>query len=133
MRPFRKSRVLRGPVHDLTAFQALVAAGTFHSYAGSARDRVVEVFGCTRGEAGRIIQEIVCSLTPDDYARSIQMDNGAAADEYGRMFEDLGWYVKLLFNTDDGEAEVCSCHLTRYPLKTKTGIIESYDTDPEQR
>jgi hypothetical protein len=127
LRRFRSPHVVAGPVHDLEAFQAAVAAGAFHAYARSARDPVIGVFGCSRREAGRIIQRIVAGLTSADFARSVKMDNGATADEYGRMYADLGWYVKLLFNRDDGEAEVCSCHLTRFPLTTRTVRLEAFD------
>ena len=66
-------------------------------------------------------------LTPADYSRSVRMDTGESADEYGCMYSELGWYVKLLFNQVDGEAEVCSCHLTRFPLITRAGRIEAFD------
>ena len=127
MHNFRRPRVVPGPVVSLTAFQSAVASGAFHAYARSARDPVIREFDCTRTQAGRIIQRIIAALTPADYSRTVRMDNGEFADEYGCMYAALGWYVKLLFNQGDGEAEVCSCHLTRFPLITRAGRIEAFD------
>lgn len=127
MAQFRKPKVIPGPIYSLLAFQSAVAAGSFHAYARSARDPVILEFGCTRRQAGRIIQRIVAVLTPADYSRSVRLDNGESADEYGCTYAELGWYLKLLVNQDDGEAEVCSCHLTRFPLITRAGRIEAFD------
>ena len=131
MRSFRTPKVVAGPIYSLQAFQSAVASGFFHAYARSARDPVIHEFDCTRAHAGRIIQRIVAVLTPADYSRSVQMDNGELADEYGCMYAELGWYVKLLFNQEDDEAEVCSCHLTRFPLITRAGRIEAFDPSDE--
>ncbi len=131
MADFRKKRVIRGPVHDLTALQKAIRAGLFRAFATSARFRVSTVFGCSLFEAERRIQAIVGSLTAADYAKSLRMNDGVAADEYGVMHQDLGWYVKLRYSASAGEVEVCSCHLTRFPLRTRRGMIKAYDPVPE--
>jgi hypothetical protein len=131
LRFHQQARSIQGPVHDLTFIQAQVSAGNFHAFAGSAIDKVVTVFGCSRRAARTIIQQIVCGLTVMDYARSIQLQNGVRADEYGRMFHDYGWYIKLVINADDGECEVWSCHLTRHALRTRAQTIRAFDREQE--
>lgn len=131
MRDFRKNRVIRGPVHNLSALQAAIRAGSFHAFATSARRRVIAVFGCSQPESLQRIQAIIAVLRTGDYARTVRMDDGIMADEYGVMYEGVGWYVKLRYNADDQEAEVCSCHLPRFPITTRRGVINASDTRKE--
>lgn len=124
---YRKVRTTPGPAHDLAAFQARVAAGDFHPMVGTAVEPVAHVYDCTKREARQVIKRIVCALTPQHYARSIIMNNDEPADEYGIVIEEVGWYVKLQINMDDGDAEVCSCHPTERDLRTKGGVIPASD------
>ena len=126
MQNFRKPQVVPGPVFDLAAFQRQVQTGDFHPYATSALDEVIVVYKCTRSVARRIVQTIVCTLGTRDYVRSIRLDDGQLADEYGKMFDDRGWYVKLLINRDDGEHDVVSCNLTKCPLTTQSETIAAF-------
>ncbi len=131
MQHFQKLRVVPGPAFDLAAFQVKVRAGNFHPYTTSALRRVIAVYECSRAEARRIIQTIVCKLAKHDYVRTVRLNNGMLADEYGTRFDELGWYVKLLINQDDGEHDVVSCHLTRYPLTTMSETIDAFDPGME--
>ena len=127
MNMYRKVRTTPGPVNDLAAFQALVAAGNFHAMAGTALQPVMDVYECTKKEAYKEIRQIVCALTSQHYSRSIIMNNNVPADEYGIVIEEIGWYVKLQVNLDDGEAEVCSCHPPKRDMMTKGGLIPASD------
>lgn len=127
MNMYRKVRTTAGPVHDLAAFQARVAAGDFYPMVSSAVEPVTRVYECTKREAYQAIQRIVCALTPEHYAQSIIMNNGVPADEYGIVIEDNGWYVKLQINVIDGDAEVCSCHPPERELRTKGGVVPASD------
>ena len=129
MNTYRKVRTAKGPANDLAAFQARVAANDFHAMSGPALGAVIAVYGSTYAVARRLIARIVCSLTAKNYSRTIIMHNAVYADEYGIMFDELGWYVKLKINLDDGDAEVCSCHLTRREMMTKSGRIPAYDPE----
>lgn len=80
---------------------------------------------------GPIVQAIVCKLAKHDYVRTVRLNNGMLTDEYGTKFDDLGWYVKLLINQDDGEHDVVSCHLTKYPLTTLSETIDAFDVSTE--
>jgi hypothetical protein len=85
----RKAQVVPGPVFDLVAFQRHVQIGSFHPYTTSALRRVVAVYECSRAEARRIIQAIVCKLAKQDYVSTVRMNNGMLADEYGTKLDDL--------------------------------------------
>lgn len=132
MQNFGKSQVVSGPVFDLQAFQSQVQLGNFHVYDKPALQRVIAVYGGDPDGARRIVQTIVCKLAEQDYARSVRLINGMLADEYGKMFDDRGWYVKLRINQDDGDRDVISCHLTKYPLTTQAETIAAFDSDEEQ-
>lgn len=132
MRRYSKRKQVSGPLYDLTDIQRWVAAGKFHPYRGSALAAVVEVYGGTYRQAKRTIQQIIAALVPGNYSASVEMDNGAKADEYGLIFDEQGWYVKFFFHVADNEVDVCSCHLTRFPMQTQTERIDAYDPyDPE--
>src|SRR5687768_1854811 len=118
MRRYSKRKTVSGPLHSLEDIQRFVAAGKFHPYTSSAIQKVMAVYGGTNRQAKRTIQHIVAALKPQNYSASVVMDNGAKADEYGLMFDERGWYVKFFFHVSDGEVDVCSCHLTRFPMQT---------------
>lgn len=123
--PPRKSR--KGPIHDLAEIQRRVAGGDFHPSTTTAVDPVVREYACNKRKAREILQSIVATLSDADYADSLEMYGGVLADEYGKMFENVGWYVKFTFNVQDDEVDVISCHLTKKPLKTKSQTIAAFD------
>ncbi len=112
---------------DLRDVRRRVARDEFHPSTTKAVDPVVAEYRCTKRAARRIIQAIVDALSPANYAGSLELANGVLADEYGTMFDDIGWYVKLTVNVSDDEVDVISCHLTRFPLVTEGGTIAAYD------
>lgn len=65
----------------------------------------------------------VLSLTSEDYSRTIEMLNGAVADEYGKVIEGAGWYLKVMINVSDDEMEIVSCHLAEYDVPTEGGVV----------
>lgn len=123
MLPYRKKRTVAGPVYDLADMQAYVASNRFHPYVKSALDPVWDVFGVSRRHAVRRIQEIVATLTEEDYVETIKMDDDSLSDVYGKEFTEIGWYVKLALKVEDGEVDVQSCHPARFDMKTKGGAI----------
>ncbi len=126
-----KQPIVPGPVFDLVEFQGQVQLGNFYPYTTSAIRRVMAVYRGDMDDARLIVQTIVCKLTEHDYVRSVRLDSGMLADEYGKMFDDLGWYVKLLINRDDGEQDIVSCHLTKYPLTTRSATIAAFDQNSD--
>lgn len=125
---YRGKKANAGPEHDLDVIQQYVANNQFHPYDKSALSRVIQVFGGDRRQAARKIKEIVATLAPDDFVETVTMGDGSRSDVYGKLLDDLGWYLKLAFNVQDDEVDVQSCHPARYDLTTKgAGVVPGSD------
>lgn len=115
---------MKGPAFDLVVIQGYVTGSRFHAYDRSALSRVIEVYGGDRRQAMRRIKEMVASLTTDDFVETIMMDDGSLSDVYGKMLNEIGWYVKLAFKVEEDEVDVQSCHPARFDLKTRgAGVV----------
>lgn len=133
MRNERSAASRLEPAHDLAEIKRRIAADNFHPSTTKATDLVIREYGGSKRDARRMIQRIVATLGEGDYAGTRQMFDGALADEYGTMYDELGWYVKLTFNVQDDEVDVISCHLTKWPLQTRDRTIDAFDPPPHPR
>jgi hypothetical protein len=108
---------------DLAEFQAQVRAGNVHIYKTRAVNIIRTVRECGYLRAVEYAKQAVLSLTPGDYAHSLEMPTGQVHDVYGKLIEAEGWYVKIEINMYDGQPGIVSCHPAEYDVATRHGVV----------
>jgi hypothetical protein len=109
------------PIHNLAGVQARLRSGEDFMLA---RERGVndisEALSCTAVEARSFALRSVLSLTEGDYGRySIEYPK-ITFDEYGKVIDDDGWYIKLGVNESD-VIVIGSCHPALHEITTLDG------------
>ena len=94
-----------------------------HVYKTRALNIVQHLLNCSGKQARSFIQRSVLSLTPEDFAHTIELPNGQAHDVYGKVIADEGWYLKIEININDHQPGIVSCHPAEHDLRTRRGMI----------
>lgn len=119
----KPGRRVPGPHYDLEAFKEEVRAGNVHVYRGRALNIIRQLRGCSRETAARFAIDAVLSLTPNDYAHTLEVWGGQIQDVYGLVIHEEGWYLKIEIHVGDGQPGIVSCHPAEYDLRTRGGIV----------
>ncbi|HEX6367752.1 MAG TPA: hypothetical protein VF006_02390 [Longimicrobium sp.] len=119
----RAGKGIPGPAFDLVEFQARARAGDFHVYKTRAANIIGALLSYSRSRAVEYAKQVVLSLTPGDYAHTLEMPNGQLHDVYGKLIEAEGWYVKIEIHIRDGQPGIVSCHPAEHDLATKNGVV----------
>jgi hypothetical protein len=112
-----------GPAFNLAAIQERVRAGDVHVYKTRAVNIIRAVLNYSRSRAVEYAKQVVLSLTPGDYAHTLEMPNGQLHDVYGKLIDAEGWYVKIEIHIYDGQPGIVSCHPAEHDLTTKSGVV----------
>lgn len=118
-----KGKQVPGPRFDLEQFKAELRAGNFHVYRTRALDPIRRLRGCGLKEARAYARDAILSLTPEDYAHTLDLPNGQVQDVYGKVIEADGWYLKIEIHMDDKQPGIVSCHPAEYDLTTRRGVV----------
>lgn len=78
---------------------------------------------CSRERATAFAINAVLSLTPEDYAHTLEFPDGQMQDVYGLLIREEGWYLKIEIHVGDGEPGIVSCHPAEYDLQTRRGTV----------
>lgn len=114
---------MRGPRIVLEQFKEALAADNFHVYRTRALDPICRVLRCGPRQAREFARRAALSLRDVDYAHTLVMPNGQAQDVYGVVINLDGWYMKIEFHMEDGQAGIVSCHPAEYELITLGGVV----------
>ena len=119
--------------YDLREVFELIDADEVESSVSTAVSRVMEVYSGSHpsmeaAEAENFIIDGLKSLTEDDFVRTVLMKiTRTPADEYGLVYDNRDWYVKLsietYLGTDERYVDNVSFHPPEKDLTTVNGLI----------
>jgi hypothetical protein len=111
----------RGPEYDLGEVGACLASRRVSIARRSALDMIQAHLRLDHWRVRRFAEELVASLRPGNFSRTVRLADGTWADEYGIVADGISWYVKL--QVDPAGLHVVSCHLPDRDIHTVDGIV----------